>query len=164
MAIIKSSAPTVLGIFVTDPDTGQPVARLPLYAEVAVPRIVPVPPINERFREPVRAALLNTDPPAAEPPGRDRVEATALQAFAETFDEASRDRLLNEPERARELFEQAFRGVLEASGRESIANISPVNLKPLIVAAFRRVGPQMGLGLTPEVEDAGMIWQIHWAC
>ena len=39
-----------------------------------------------------------------------------------------------------------------------MANISPVNLKPLIVAAFRRVGPQMGLGLTPEVEDAGMIW------
>jgi hypothetical protein len=83
MPIVKSSGPTHLSIFVTDPDTGSPVARLPLYAEVAIPRIVPVPPINERFREPMRAALFNVDPAAVDPAVRDRVETAALQAFAE---------------------------------------------------------------------------------
>jgi hypothetical protein len=84
MATGTAFAPTHLSIFVTDPDTGGPVSRLPLYAEVAVPRIVSVAPVNERYREPVRAALLEVDPDAIADEVRDRVEAAALQALAET--------------------------------------------------------------------------------
>ncbi|MEQ1867582.1 MAG: hypothetical protein ABL996_23390, partial [Micropepsaceae bacterium] len=98
MPTFNLSVPTHLSIFVTDPDTGRPVPRLPLYAEVAVPKIVPVPPINERFREPVREALFEIDPTATVPAVRDRVETAGLQALAETVDEASRARLVTRPD------------------------------------------------------------------
>lgn len=158
MPTLKSSVPTHLCIFVTDPETGRPVQRLPLYAEVAVPRIVPVPPINERFREPMLSALFDVDPTATGPAVRNRVETVALHALAETVDEPSRDRLVSLPERVRELFHLVFKQVLDTANRERMADIPPANLKPLIVAALRRVGPELGLGMTPEVEDLGMIW------
>jgi hypothetical protein len=158
MATLKFSMPTHLSIFVTDPDTGRPVARLPLYAEVAVPRIVPGPPINERFREPMRAALFDVDPTATDTAVRDRVETAALQALAETVDEASRNQLVTRPERVKELFHRVFKVVLDAANRERMADIPPANLKSLIVAALRRVAPELDLGLVPEVEDFGIIW------
>ena len=158
MSALNLTVPTHLSIFVTDPDTGRPVTRLPLYAEVAVPRIVPLPPINERFRAPMRAALFEADPTPTVPAVRDRVETAALQALADTVGEASRNQLVTRPERVRELFQQVFKEVLDAATRERMADIPPANLKSLIVAALRRVGPELGLGMTPEVEDLGMIW------
>jgi len=158
MSILKSSVPTHLSIFVTDPDTGQPVARLPLYAEVAVPRIVPVPPINERYREPMRAALLEVDPSANEAAVRNRVETAALQALAETVDEASRNRLVTQPAQVKELFHLVFKAVLDAARRRRMAEIPPADLKPLMTAAVRRVAPELDLDLVPEVADLGITW------
>jgi hypothetical protein len=152
-----SSMPTHLCIFVTDPDTGRPVAHLPLFAEVAVPRLVPVPPADERFREPMHAALFNVDP-EVDPAALDRVEAAALQALGQTIAEASRDQLATEPERVRQLFEQVFRETLGAAHQERIANIPPADLQTLLVAALRRVAGEMGLDLAPEVEDVGIVW------
>ena len=158
MATLKSSIPTHLSIFVIDPDTGRPVARLPLYAEVAVPGIVPAPTISRWFREPVRAALFDVDPTANLPAVRDRVETAAHQALAETVDQASRNQLATQLGRVTELFQKVFKEVLETANLERMADIPAANLKPLIVAALRRVGPGLGLGMTPEVEDVGMIW------
>jgi hypothetical protein len=158
MPILKLSVPTHLSIFVADPETGRPVQRLPLYAEVAVPRIVPVPPINERFREPMRAALFDIDPTASDPDVRDRVETAALQAMAENIDEPSRNRLITRPERVRELFHAVLKEVLETANRPRMMDIPPNDLKKLIVAALRRIGPELGLGLVPELEDTGVIW------
>lgn len=157
MAPFNSPAPTHLSIFVTDPDSGQPVARLPLYAEVAMPRIVTMPPVNERFREPMRAALLDVDP-TADTVVRNRVEEAALQALSQTVDEASRNELVRHPQRVRELFHHAFNEVLAAANRERMAEIPPADLKPLMLAALRRVAAEMGLALVPEVEDLGNIW------
>ena len=151
------SAPSHLSIFVSDPDTGHPVARLPLYAEVVVPRILPIPPINERFREPIRAALLDIDS-SASGAVRDRVEKAALQALSQVVDEASRNQLLTRPQRVMELFQQVFKEVLESARRERMADIPPADLKPLLVAALRRVGAAMGLELVPEVEEVGAVW------
>ena len=44
MLSVQSSRPTHLSIFVSDLVNGQPTVYLPLYAEVAVLRIMPVPP------------------------------------------------------------------------------------------------------------------------
>lgn len=149
MPNLTPPAPTHLSIFVTDPETGRPVQRLPLYAEVAVPRIAPIPPINERFREPARAALINIDPQAVnDPAALHRVETAALQAFAETIDDTSQVQLLSQPERIRKLFEQAFKEVLESTGRATMAGFSTVELKPLIATALRKVAPRMELGVT----------------
>src|SRR5688500_15608443 len=94
MATLKS-APTHLSICVSDPDTGRPVARLPLYAEVAVPRIVPIPPIDMRFHEQIRAALIEIDPRVyGDDAVRDRVEQAVLQALVEVVDETSRNQLV----------------------------------------------------------------------
>ena len=158
MPTLKSSAPAHLSIFVTDPDTGRPVPRLPLYAEVAVPRIVPVPPINERYREPMRAALLEVDPSANEAQVRNRVETAALQALAETVDEASRNRLVTQPDKVKELFRRVFKAVLDAARRRRMAEIPAADLKPLMLAAVRRVATELDLDLVPEVEDLGIIW------
>ena len=68
MPFVMNSVPTHLSIFVTDPDSGQPVPRLPLYAEVAVPRILPNPPIDDRLREPLRAAISDVDPMVTDQP------------------------------------------------------------------------------------------------
>lgn len=153
------SAPTHLSIFVTDPQTGRPVQRLPLYAEVALPRVRPTPPINERFREPVRAALFNIDPQAAsDPVVRDQVERTALQTFAETIPDAGQAQFLSQPERIRELFEKSFQNVLESTGRATMTGLSSVDLKRLIAAALRKVATRMELGVTAEVEEMGIIW------
>jgi hypothetical protein len=158
MSILKSSAPAHLSIFVTDPETGRPVARLPIYAEVAVPRIVPVPPINERYREPMRAELLEVDPSANDAAVLNRVETVALQALAETVDEASRNRLVTQPAQVKELFHLVFKAVLDAARRRRMAEIPPADLKTLMVAAVRRVAPELDLGLVPEVEDLGITW------
>jgi hypothetical protein len=153
MPSFKSSGPTHLSIFVTDPDTGQPVTRLPLYAEVAVPRIVSTPPVNERFRQPLRAVLIDIDSTVTK-----TVEEAALQALGETVDEASRNQLATQEERVRELFHHIFKEVLIAADRERLRDIPAADLKPLIIAALRRVAAEMGLNLVPEVEDAGIIW------
>lgn len=157
MPFLKPSAPTHLSIFVTDPHSGQPVARLPLYAEVAVPRIVPIPPVNERFRVPMRAALFEVDP-TLDGAVRDRVEEAALQALGQAIDEASRNQLVAQHQQVVELFHRVFEEVLVAADRERMADIPPADLKPLIIAALRRVGAEIGLELVPEVEDAGIIW------
>ena len=154
------SVPTHLSIFVTDPDSGRPVARLPLYAEVAVPRILRAPPINERFREPIRAALYDVDPTAvADEAVRDGVEAAALQALAESVDEASSATLVSRPDRVRELFLRVFREVLDVAGVERMSDIQPHSeLKPRITEVLRRVGVDAGLVFVPEARNLGTVW------
>ena len=152
------SLPSHLSVFVTNPETGRPVQSLPLYAEVAVPRLVSLPPINERFRKLLSSVLFDADPAATAQAVRERVEAAVLQALAETVDEASRDQLVTQTERLRELFHQVLKEVLHAANRERVADIPPADLKPLVIAALRRVGPSLGLSMTPEIKDLGMIW------
>ncbi|MBS0156385.1 MAG: hypothetical protein JSS38_17515 [Nitrospira sp.] len=162
MPNIKPASPTHLSIFVTDPETGRPVQRLPLYAEVAVPRIVPLPPINNRFREPIRAVLMKVDTQAFKDPAvRDRIEEASLQAFAETIDDKSQGELLtSQPpqEQTRKLFELAFKEVLQSTGRTTMAKFSAGELNPLISTALRKVALQMELGVRAEIEETGAIW------
>lgn len=157
MSYQKPSAPSHLAIFVTDPRTGRPVERLPLYAEVAVPRIVPIPSVSGRFDEPLRAALFDIDPTATGA-ARARIEAAAREAFALVIDESSREELLPEPQRAMDLFRRVFKETLAAAGQERMANIPVPELKGLLREAMRRVGDEMALALVPAVEDAGIVW------
>jgi hypothetical protein len=150
------AVPTHLSIFVTNPDNGHPAARLPLYAEVALPKIIPVPPLEARFREPIRAAIFEVDPAAA--PVSDRVEKAALEAFHETVDDATRSQLTANAERVRDLFHHVFHEVLGATGHELLADVPPADLKREIAAALRRLAAEFNLGLLPEVEETGIIW------
>lgn len=151
------SSPTHLSIFVTDPDNGQPVMRLPLYAEVAVPHTLPIPPIQERFREPARAALFDVDP-SASGAVRDRVEEAALQALAQTVDEQSRNDLMVDSQRVMEMFYRIFKETLIAAGQSRMEDVPQADLKPLMIAALRSLAHEMELGLVPEVDDVGTVW------
>lgn len=156
----RSPAPTHLSIFVTDPVTGRPVARLPLYAEVAVPKLAPVPPVEERFREPVRAALITIDPDVVNDPAiLNRVETAVLETFAATIESASRAQLLGQsPERTRQLFERVFEEVLQAANQTTMARLPAADVKRLVAAALRTVAPRMQLAVLAEIVDAGITW------
>jgi hypothetical protein len=162
MATFKSSVPTHLSIFVTDPDTGRPVARLPLYAEVAVPRMMPIAPVNPRLDVPLDRAFEDVDPTAYHNTAvRDRVRLVALPALFEVVDETSRNQI-NQFEDSFglivKLFSRVFTEVLATSNRDTMADIPPADLKPLIISALRQVVQEFGLGMIPEVEDSGIIW------
>jgi hypothetical protein len=147
-----------LCIFVADPLTGRPVVRLPLYAEVAVPRVVPTPPTEERHREPMRSALLDVDPSASNVAVRNRVEAAALQALAANLDEDSRQRLVQNPQLVRDLFERVFREVLRDAETDRFADIAPGTLERRLTDALRRIAPRMELELTPAAAELGTVW------
>lgn len=157
MLSFKSSRPTHLSIFVSDPNTGQPVARLPLYAEVVVPRIVPLSPPEIRVLEPMRAALLHVDPSATGAVG-DRVEQAAQQALGETVDSAGRDTLAADPQKVRELFERVFKDVLVTAARQRMADITPAELKTRTAAALKRAAAEFGLVLVSSPADTCAIW------
>ncbi|BCW64192.1 hypothetical protein StoSoilB22_31650 [Arthrobacter sp. StoSoilB22] len=157
MASFSSPVPAHLGIFVTDPDTGRPVQRLPLYAEVAVPRIIPPPPINERFREPLRAAIISVDP-SATGASRDRVENAALRALASTVSKESRERLITQGQMVNDLFQEALKSVLEAAGRERLSEIPVADLERLMADAVRAAASRLGLETEPEVPDQSALW------
>lgn len=157
MPSLQPSSPTHLSIFVTNPDSGHPAAWLPLYAEVALPRIIPQQPISDRFFEPMRGALADIDPTAT---GliRDRIEEAARQAMGQTITEESLKDLILQPQHVRELFQQVFKEVLATSDREHMADIPPADLNTLLISAIRRVGAEMGLSLVPEVKQTGVVW------
>lgn len=158
MAHQITSLPSHLSIFVTDPETGRPVQRLPIYAEVAVPKIIPTPPINERFREPIRAAIFVINPDGVDPAARNRIESAVLEAIAETVDDASRDQLITDPNRVHDLFRQVFKQALDSTRQLNLADIPAANLKPQFVAGLRRLAPEFGLRLTAEVENTDTVW------
>ncbi len=158
-----NSSPTHLSIFVTDPETGRPVVRLPLYAEVAVPRIVPAPPpLSERFSQPIRAALLDVDPDIDQAT-LNRAEAAAKRALSAAIHPVSIDQLEIQAERVIELFRRVFERVLESTGQGRIADIPPADLRPAIIAALRELAPRMDLELVPPGADDGGDGGIIWA-
>lgn len=150
--------PTHLAIFVTDPDTGRPVQRLPLFCEVAVPRIIPSrPPADERIREPISAALRNVDP-SATGTIRSRARKETLRALGRVLDDPSLASLFD-LERTRELVERVFKEVLEAARAERFADIPAGDLSPLLeAAAIRRLAPRFELTPVPESERTEAIW------
>ena len=157
MSVFQISAPAHLSIFVTHPISGMPVSGLPLYAEVAAPRIIPPPPLDEHFREPLRAALIEEEPDI-DVAARDRIEAAVLQAIAANLDPASLAHLSNDGNLVKELAHQVFRRLHEMANQGRLADIPLAELEGLVKEALRRAAEELGLGLQPEAEATGVIW------
>ncbi|KAB2902714.1 MAG: hypothetical protein F9K27_15895 [Anaerolineae bacterium] len=152
----KLLMPSHLSIFVTDPNSGTPVAHLPLYAEVTVPRITPVPPVNEIFWENLQGPIANFHLPDPQ-----YVVDTALKALGASITSDGLHQLENDSDQAFELFTAMLEEVEEirtATNREHISDIPPYELRSLMIAAFRRIGNEMGLGLVPENREQDIIW------
>jgi hypothetical protein len=151
------STPTHLSIFAADPETGHPVTRLPLYAEVAVPRITPPVLINDRFDQPLRAAVITVDPTASGAL-QNQVVKTAQEVLAENVAEASRNHLVLNPTEVRDLFQNVLKDMLVTAGAEHLADIPQAELKQQMAAALRRIADNFDVELVPAVEDKGVIW------
>src|SRR6266545_3454045 len=160
MPSLRSSRPTHLSLFVSDPVSGQPVARLPPYAEVGVPRIVPVPalPSDTRVFEVIIAALDAVDPKTTGEVSH-RVAQAAQEALGEVVETTSLDALAKDFQKLKKLFERVFKEVLAKAGRKHMATIKLPELKRLITDALRAAAEDFDLALVPEVEDSG----VHWA-
>lgn len=149
--------PTHLAIFVTDPGNGNPVQRLPLYAEVAVPRIIPRrPPASGRLLEPIISALFDTDPDAAGEV-RTRVENASLAALGQVLTDAALASLPN-LQVVRDLFLRVFKEVLVAAGVEHIVDIPASQLEKRIEDALRAIAPRFDLAVTETPEETEAIW------
>jgi hypothetical protein len=150
--------PTHLAIFVTDPEDGNPVQRLPLYVEVAAPRIVPPrPPADYRLREPIFAAIGHVDP-SATGVVFDRAIAAALAALGQAVTDASLNALLFDLEKTRAMMIRVFKQVLHESGSDRLAQVPDAALDRLVLEAVRRQALEFELELVEEPKDAGVIW------
>lgn len=149
-------APAHLSVFVTDPETGRPVPYLPLYAEVAVPRITRIPPLSPRIAELGRSVVQRVDP-SADTDVKDRVIQTVWEALVEMLDEQDRTRLSGQHSEMSELLTAVLKAVMKATRRDTLADIPRKELKSAIVAALRDIGPRMGLQLA-ELSDGAAVW------
>jgi hypothetical protein len=56
------------------------------------------------------------------------------------------------------LFLQVFKTMLQASGRDHMADIPPSDVKRLALEAVRQVAPEFGFGLKAAVHAGGALW------
>ncbi|WP_284035489.1 hypothetical protein [Neobacillus sp. 114] len=158
MPLWPLSQPTHLGIFVTDPVTGQPTKNLSLYAEVAIPQIVPSPPPETRFIEHIYTALNEIDP-SITAAIRTSVERAVSQALTKMIDKASLDALRTQDfNKARNVFVYIFKEVLNMAGRDHYTDIKSSDLEPLIITALKQAAKEFGLILLETPEDSSYIW------
>lgn len=150
------STPTYLSIFVTDPETGHPTSSIPLYAEVAVPRIIPTTPLEGRFVDLIIGVLQKRDPSITKDIIKNVIQATE-QALSNTIDIASLF-AIGDHQKIREIFNYVFKNVLSTSGRHYFKDIKTGDLEKLISSAIRNAANVFGLILIQTPEDTGNIW------
>ena len=141
--------PTHLAIFVTDPDDGKPVQRLPLYAEIALPKVVPQrPSASARITEPLRAALTDLDP-SATGAVRVRVESVVLAAAGQALtDEALAS--LFDFELANNFFKRLLKIVLSNADAGALAEIDPATRRAVSMRLVTIAAGSVGGEVPPE--------------
>ncbi|RAJ80083.1 hypothetical protein CLV59_105190 [Chitinophaga dinghuensis] len=151
--------PTHLCVFVTYLETGQPVAQLPVYAEIALPKIKTAPPLDSRLRESILAALIQLNN-SLSGEQRQTVAKLASEIYAVTIDNVFSNQLVTELrfDRIKEFFYTTFKVALEESRQQSLINIPPTELAQYLESAMRRVGTDMNFSLSPKLSDTGTIW------
>jgi hypothetical protein len=158
MSGIDLFRPLHLAVFAFDPATRQPATRLPLYAEVGVPLLkAPTPPLDDRLRELLRAALSAADPNCTGA-CRDRVEAAVTAALAERLDLPSRNRLHSDFSLARSFFEKLLNETRHAAGDRSLADLSADDLKRSLDGALTLLAPGFDLTVVAPSETVGTVW------
>jgi len=146
MPATSLAAPTHLSIFVSDPVTGHPTPRLPLYAEVAVPRFAPRPKPEERWRAPVETGLAAASPTTGES-AAERVVQNMLESMARILDKDSRQDLVSNARRTTKLARGTFEYVLEQAQQNDVGAIPPGELGKLIDEGVRKIAGQLELGV-----------------
>lgn len=157
MSLWSMSQPTHLSIFVTDPETGQPTSNLPLYAEVAVPKIIPIQPLDERIASLIIDIINYVDPQITQVT-RETVINITERVLPNTIDIAS-FLTLNHYGKIQDLFKFVFKNVLEMSKSQHFSQIKPDDLEEFITTALRNSTNEFNLILIePPKETNNNLW------
>mgnify|MGYP007008284440 CR=1 FL=1 len=155
--ILGSLYPTRVGVFISEFDTGRPIASLPLYAEVAVPRIDIAPPQKFKFLEPIRKSIDLVDREISKE-DRLAIEAAAQEAFDEVFDKETQKKLNDDKVKTSHQIQEVFEAVLAESGQKNLRDIPKSEIKARIVKAFQNFARANGITPLTDKSDAGLIW------
>lgn len=150
--------PTHLAIFVTDPVAGTPVQRLPVYAEVTAPRIVPPrPPASSRLRELLLAALIKVDPdiPAST---RDAIGLQVLKLLGEMLSDNSLAALFDDFARTSVAFQTIFKFALDRATVSHFAAMSEEERRDNLTEGIRFVVDEQGWTLFAAPAATPPIW------
>ncbi|MHA4151428.1 hypothetical protein [Bacillus cereus] len=157
MSLWSMAQPTHLSIFVSDPETGQPTSNLPIYAEIAVPKIIPIQPLDGRIARLLIEILTNIDPQITQNT-RETVINITERVLPNTVDIAS-FLTLNHYEKIKDLFKFVFKKVIEMSKSQHFSQINPDDLEEFITTALRNSTSEFNLILiAPSIEKNNNIW------
>lgn len=149
--------PTHLSLFFTDPESGNPVPRLPMYAELACPRLVPARPrASAQLLQPIVGAIEEIAPTTGAQ--RDRIASAILSALGQALDDESLDQLRQDSDRARILTARVLDKALHRAGVGELSQIPDARLAELLLEVIREQAVEMGLRLHEPPSETGFIW------
>ncbi|NOU98813.1 hypothetical protein [Paenibacillus planticolens] len=153
-----SSFPSHLSLFITHPDTGLPTSNLPIYAEIAIPRVKPALPPNTKFREPMIYSLLQVDSQISTA-SRNFIVQVTEQALVDVIAAVSLNSVkMQDGSFIRDFLIGVFKDVLNSVNAARFDDIPQSELKSLIAASLKDNALRIGLMLVEQPEDRGMIW------
>ena len=153
--MINDPAPSRLAIFVTDPDSGVPVVRLPLFAEVVMPR--PTRTHDARNWIEALTGALNAVDRGLRQPAYGSAQQAVIQAIGRELAEGDADALARDYDRATEFAVAILREMLEDAGAATFADVPPSRLTDLARAAVRRVADRRQIPLRTEDSET-VLW------
>jgi len=143
-----------LAIFVADPETGRPVARVPLYAEVSVPRWSAPPVEDDGARE---EAIRGRDPDISDETLL-ALRRALTKATHEVLTPAARAELESDWSRRLEFWALMLDSILSAAGTDGFGDIDPAILDELAQDGARRAADGMGLRTNKPELDSSAVW------
>jgi hypothetical protein len=145
---------THLSVFALDYRTGQPITRMPVYAEVSVTVLEESPvAIDGRFEELIGSALSTADPDCYNDANcRARLTGALAEALARALTAPARDRLGQEPDFARNFFVRVFRLAGEANA--PLNQLDDAALKLRVDEAVRTEADRRQLGVMPPPQPS----------
>lgn len=151
MAQIPRSHLTNLSLFAHELHTGVPLARMPVYAEVAVTAPEELPAAEDgRFDEPIRVAIRDADSACfANSRCRERLRAAVDAAIARLLSPAARDGLAQDPDQVSGFTRRMFRRAREENANAPISGLGDDTLRQRLEAAVRAEAERQELPLNP---------------
>lgn len=147
--------PTHLSIFVRDGDTGMPLTRLPIYAEVGMVGLDEMLAVDGRFTDPLYRAVRATDSEYETDPASLRRAVEAIeQGFSRQLTKRARDKLHESYNLLNEFSTRVLQRAREARGGDSLVGLDAAILRDLISTAIRNLAGDHGLELVAASEPA----------
>lgn len=156
-AMNSSERLTHLGLFVIDEDTGAPITRHPIYAEVMVPRLRTDTEVEGWLVEAFTGAL-NDVAPDSDRQVRDRVRRVVGRSILNGLRPASVERIRGDFQLATEFIRKVLLTVVERAGARSLEDIAEKQLGELADDVVVELAPGFNLEPVDARPEPGTLW------